>query len=334
MRVLFRVDAGKGAGLGHLTRCLALARALSDAGAECIFLTSREVQERVERAGFTFLTLDDTEDLLQTIMSAQQNECRVIVVDSYHVGADYLAQLRDAGFYVVMLDDLAAFPFPNQLVVNGSIYAGAKEYISASKDTHFLLGTKYILLREEFWNVTPRPLRPSVQTILILLGGMDPLNLMPRLIQQLDTLAGDFQITVVIGPFFENRSEVEQAAKRAMHCVEWVFNPSDTRELILGADAAISAGGQTIHELLVCGCPTLALAIAENQVPNVGAWAERDAVLRVTGAQEKISFDEVRQAMQKLIGSCELREKLRANGRQWIDGAGTQRVAQEILNEC
>lgn len=336
MRVLLRVDAGAEFGLGHFTRSLALAQALRQSHAACTFLTTPKAQARVEQAGCDFVSLDavapgSQADLEKTCATAREKQCAVVVVDSYRIGADFLAGLRAANLYVVMIDDLAAFPFPCHMVVNGSIYADAKKYISAKGDTQFLLGAEYILLREEFWNVAPPLLKQRVQNILLLLGGSDALNLMPRLIQELDPLKGDFQITAVMGPFFENRNEVEHAAANAQRRVELAVNPTEQRKLILNADLAISAGGQTIHELLVCGCPTLALAIAENQVPNVHGWAERGAVRAVAGTGRDISFEDISCQTQDLLESYEMRSSLRANGRRWIDGLGARRVAEAIL---
>jgi len=337
-RVLFRVDAGSGIGLGHLVRCLALAHALQQLGLECSFFTSSKVEARVQSHGGIFTPLGAFKvggalDLEQTIGLAHQHNCRAVIVDSYDTDANYLARLRDEHFFVVMIDDLAAFPFPCQLVVNGSIYAQDKLYGSASGDTEFLLGPQYILLRPEFWNIEPKPLREQVENILVLLGGFDPLDLMPRLLGALDTLKGPLRITAIVGLFFENRSEIEAVARGMEHAIELEFNPPDVRDLILDADMAISAGGQTIHELLACGCPTVALPIAENQLPNVQAWAERGAVLAVADTlamMQAKAVNRVMGAIQTLHQSPQLRAELRENGRRWIDGQGAVRVAKKI----
>lgn len=337
MRALLRVDAGTGIGLGHLTRCLALARALGERGGECFVLSAREVEARVRGQGLGFCEMGRAApgsdgDLAETMRLAKELDCATVIVDSYQTDAAYLAQLRAQGLFVVMIDDPAAFAFPCQMVVNGSLYADRQRYVSATGDTEFLLGTRYILLRPEFWNVSPAPLRERVENVLVLLGGFDPLNLMPRLLEMLDGMRGDFRVTAVVGPFFENREEVEAAAHKASRRVDLRFNPPDVRDLMLSADAAISAGGQTIHELLVCGCPTLALAIAENQRVNVEAWAECGAVATVSGAEESIAPGEVAGVMQGMVDVFAERARLRERGRNLIDGQGAMRVAIRLMD--
>lgn len=337
MQVVFRVDAGVNAGLGHLMRCLSLARALERLGATCLFLSDGQAAARVTSAGFEFTSLqsDDVggeQDLEQVITLARARQAKIVVVDSYHVDAAYLSQLRRAGFFVIAIDDLAAFPFPCQIVVNGSIYANEKQYHSNTGDTLFLLGPRYIFLREEFWNLPPRVIRERVENILLLLGGNDPRNLMPRLIAGLDALPGDFTITAVVGPFFENDVEIERAARGCQHRVELVIDPPTTRDVILAADLAISAGGQTLYELLAAGCPTIAIPIADNQIPNVRAWAERGSVLTVVVDDVELWLNGLRECVSSLMDSRDRRLALRLAGQKWIDVFGAERAAKATIS--
>ena len=54
MNVVIHADSGPATGLGHVQRCLALAAALAELGAECSFVVPDvpAVRERIEHAGF------------------------------------------------------------------------------------------------------------------------------------------------------------------------------------------------------------------------------------------------------------------------------------------
>lgn len=180
-----------------------------------MFLTNGDptVQDRVASFGFEANTLNGEKpggirDLKHTLNMAARYRCDAVVVDSYHVDANYLERLRAAGLFVMAVDDLARYPFPCQLVVNGGAHTQQLPYRSSSADTRFLLGPEYALLRPEFWDVPPRTVRETVQNVLVTLGGADLYNLMPEFVDLLDDLPGDFTVTAIVGPFFE----IEQPA--------------------------------------------------------------------------------------------------------------------------
>lgn len=340
MKVLFRVDAGPRIGLGHLQRCLSLAMALHKFNAACIFLCNNEpkVKDRVTRFGFYGRTLDTIEswgadDLAQTIQMAAANRCNAIVVDSDYEGAGYLSKLRSAGFFVCAIEDTAPHPFPCQLVVNGDGHACQLLYHSSSRDTIFLLGTEYSILRPEFWKIPKRTLRDVAQNILLTLGGDDIYNLMPRILGLLGELPGTFFVTAIIGPFFDNLAEIEIAAKNARYPVRLIHAPDAVHKLMLNADVAVSAGGQTLYELACVGCPTVAVRVASNQDGQLQVFA-KEGFLRVVGrANDNDIVDSIGNALLSLLSNTEARDSMGAAGQRLVDGQGALRVARMILAE-
>lgn len=337
--VLFRVNAGPHIGLGNLQRCLSLATALHRLGATCIFLTNEDptVRNRIMAFDFEASKLNgvergSAEDLKHTFAMAVRYRCDAAVVDSYHIDPGYLRQLWAAGLFVVAIDDLARFPFPCQLVVNGGAHSHRLSYYSSSGDTLFLLGPQYALLRPEFWDVPPRTVRDTVQNVLVTLGGADPHNLMPEMLGLLDDVPGDFTVTAIVGPFFQKRAEVECVARHCRRLVRLVLGPDSLRDLMLATDLAVSAGGQTLYELAATGTPTVAVQVADDQAGSLqGLAAER--VVQVAGCVGEAGLvDCVREAMQDLIQSKDARMEMSAAGQQLVDGQGARRVAEAIVS--
>lgn len=335
VRALFRVDAGPHIGLGHLQRCLSLATALHQLGATCIFLTNGDptVQNRIAAHGFEPIRLDGVEtggavDLKQTLDTVTRYPCDAVVVDSYHVDADYLGRLRAMGLFTVAIDDLARYLFPCQLVVNGGAHAHQLAYRSSSGDTRFLLGPRYALLRPEFWDVPPRVVRDTVQNILVTLGGADPHNLMPQLLRLLDDLPGDFTMTAIVGPFFQNRAEVEYAARNCRRSVGLVDAPDSVRDLMLEADLAISAGGQTLYELAATGTPTVAVQVAQNQAASSHALA-KEGVVRVAGRVGEVELiGRIKDEVCVLMASRDARVAMCKAAQRLVDRQGAVTVAE------
>jgi spore coat polysaccharide biosynthesis predicted glycosyltransferase SpsG len=314
--------------------------ALCHFDATCLFLTNEEptVRDRVTRFGFDSHTLDTAEswgagDLEQTIAMAASHGCTAVVVDSDYEGADYLSQLRSAGFFVCAIEDIAPHSFPCQLVVNGDAHASQLPYHSSSGDTLFLLGPEYSILRREFWDIPSRVVRDVAQNILVTLGGADPYNLMPRVLGLLDELPGTFAVTAIIGPFFDNLVEVQTIAACTKHLVKLVFSPESVRDLMLEADLAVSAGGQTLYELACVGCPTIAVRMASNQDGQLQVFAVSGFV-RVAGrADDSGIVTAIGDTLLSLLSDSKARAAMSGAGQRLIDGQGALRVAQAILAE-
>ena len=337
---LFRVDTGVHVGLGHLQRSLALSTALRQGGVESFFFSNREndSHQALECLGMEIAYLSQHEswtptDVEETFEEACRNDCDFVVVDSHQASSDYLCQLRSAGLFVIARDDLARICFPCHMVVNGNADANQLAYHSSSGDTVFLLGLEYIVLREEFWQLPSRTMRDDVSNILVTVGGTDSQNLMPRCLRLLSELPDDFAVTAIVGPFFQNVAEVKTAVEDARHPVRLVYSPDSVQELMLEADLAISAGGQTLYELARVGCPTLAVRTASDQGRQLKALAKAGAVRAVGDAGDPDMITALRLQLVSLLRDPEARADLANTSQRLVDGEGALRVAQRILSE-
>ena len=338
--LLFRVDAGPHVGLGHLQRCLSLATAVRQFYVGCVFVTNENpmVRDRVTRFGFEKYSLSrieswSAEDLTRTISIAGLHRSDAIIVDSDCEGADYLDRLRKAGFFVCAIEDIAPHSFPCQLVVNGDAHAHQLQYHSSYGDTLFLLGPEYSILRAELWNVEPRVVKEAVENILVTVGGADPCNLTPRVLGLLNQVPGNFSVTTIIGPFFDNIEEIEDTAASADRPVRLVYFPDEVGDLMVQADLAISAGGQTLYELACAGCPAVALRMAANQDGQLQVF-EESGFIRIAGRGDDYRVVlAIGDAIHSFLADPQTRAAMSVAGQRLIDGQGAIRVAQTVVNE-
>jgi UDP-2,4-diacetamido-2,4,6-trideoxy-beta-L-altropyranose hydrolase len=340
-KTLFRVQADKRIGLGHLRRCLSLASALKEIGTECMFLTNRDVYVATRISALGHESCEDHRskighrgDLEYVQRVAHRNDCGIIVVDSYEANESYLRSLKSMGFYVTAIDDLAAQPFACQLVINGGAQARQLPYESSSGDTVFLLGSEYALVSQEFWQVPPRDIRENMHTILILMGGADPNNLMPRLIDALDKLTADFEIKAVIGPFYRARDELGRAANDCRKSLRVLNAPESMADILRDCDIAISSGGQTLYELAAMGIPAVAIEVAENQRKSLEALAAEGAIVLAGRAFDQGLMETVTSAAARLILSYNERLEMSKAGRRIVDGQGPRRAAKIITERA
>ena len=339
-RVLFRVDAGPGIGLGHLRRCLALAAGLADHGCSCVFLLEEHqaARNRIEAAGWPIEVLGlapgqagGAADLARVRAAASAAGAATVVVDSYAVAAGFLAGLRAYGLRVVAIDDLARESFSAHVVVNGGIQASRLPYRSTTGDTQFLLGPAYTMLQPGYREIPTRPIARDVRHVLVTVGGDDTRNLTADLLTCLDRTSGVFDVRAVVGPFSCAGDRVDQAARGSRRAVTVVHGAADLREFMLEADIAVSAAGQTLYELAAAGTPTIAFAVADNQAGSLRGLADAGVVRSAGRVSDPGFHDRLAMLIDSLTSDVGARAGLSAAGQRLVDGRGAARVAGAVV---
>lgn len=329
-RILFRTEAGPHVGLGHLQRCLSLAQGLAAVGAECRFLVNPDtsVLQRIRRFAFEASPAEfrkpwTAEDMEETADRAQAWGCSAVVVDSYSKEPEYLEGLRSKSLFSCSVEDLPYPPFACHAVINPAPNAQNLGYRSSSGDTRFLLGPQFALLRREFWNVPLQPPRERIRQILVTAGGAGRTGLLKSLLEPLASLPSDISVTVILGPFAEG---VDIASGR----IEIVRSPETVLDLMLAADLAVTAGGQTLYELACIGCPAVAFSAAANQDGQLASFVEAGAARHAGAVQDSDLPQKVAGALRELAENPELRARMSQAGRRLVDGQGALRAARAL----
>lgn len=326
--IAIRVDGNSEIGFGHLMRMKALAREFSKLGAEVIFLSRNP--ENVE--GYRTLQLDcqtcDEEDLLIEDMLIK-TQAEMLIIDSYDYTPERLDRAGQLDLVSVYVDDLNRYPFNTDLVVNGNLYAPGLHYRGRAK---LFLGTKYLLMREEFARASLRSLNPNVEQVLITCGAADRENITPGMLRVLKSYKHfeDLHWHVAIGPVFQNTAEIEALARDCSN-VSLHHNPV-MRKLMSFCDISISAAGSTTYELAACGVPSLLVIVADNQV-RLAQEAQQQGLAFNLGWHHELDTTRLYSALDRLLHNPALRETMSRRGQESIDGRGAQRVANTLLDE-
>ena len=337
--ILFRVDANQTVGLGHLQRCISLAKALETLDVNSIFLTYNrsEAISRIKRFGLevcelTISDLWDEQDSAFTVDLASERECDAIVVDSYLANSEYISSVSNNNLVTCVIDDMASYSYSCQIVVNGNLNAKELFCLPTSGDTLFLLGPEYLMLRQEFWDASNFVVSPTIHNILVVLGGSDIHNLMPNILEMLDDTPYDFVINAIIGPFVNNEYNIDQVVDKARHAINLFRAPDEVKDLMIQADLAISAGGQTLYELLRVGCPTVAVEVAPNHSKQLEALVELGCLHTVCNVADNSVVSNIAKSVHLLLSDYHLRSSTSNMGQQLFDGQGALRVANLLYD--
>lgn len=350
--IAIRADGNNEIGIGHVMRCLTVAEALRDKGADVVFyLADDSCKELVSDRGFQWVILGTKYDRLEEeteilLPALEEGGAETVIVDSYYVTPEYLQELRKK-FRTVYLDDLNRFEYPVDLLINYNVFAKETDYpyamsyeqdesgtVCAQKKqerTVLLAGPNYAPVRKEF-SQCRRSSWDKAEHCLISLGGSDAYSLSLKISKKM-LESTDLVLHVVCGPFNRCKQELRELEKEEARIVIHE-NVADMWNLMKQCDIAISAAGSTMCELATAGLPAVTFSFVENQRYIAEEFGVRKAAMFVEHYQEENEaafLEGISFAVSELINHEDLRRQIAENARSLVDGMGALRLAQAIL---
>lgn len=262
---LIFADGKLGVGLGHFSRCCALAYLLEQYHFRVRLFDSATLQENLQPS---FL----------------------IVIDSYVLGLDSYVLATQYAPNCLFFDDTLRLPYPPSILLNNAFGADLKAYSLKYPHHKLWIGRGYPLLQEPFLKSLRQKkcIKEHISDVLVTLGGEDICNLMPKLLAMLLKNYPDLKLHYTY-PKDLNLGEQTQRYEK--------LSPQEMQSLMQKVDIALCAGGQTLGELLACGVPCIALETAQNQRFNLEGYAK--AILQIRDITSNLS-SQIRNALESI----------------------------------
>ncbi len=345
--LLIRADATKIIGVGHVMRCLALAQAWRGRGGQVVFVShcdSEGIKKRINEDGFDLVSIEsphpDRADVRLTLEilhsyheGAGRQVCCWLVTDGPHFDAAFHLSIKDAGYDLMVVDDLNNQTCYNaDIVLNQNLNAEIIRY-SHRGDARLLLGIKYVMLREEIlkYRNWKRKIPDQATKILVTLGGADTDNATWNVISALRWLDCDnVKIKVVIGPVNTRMACYHSAIADLSYDVELLYAVDNMSELIKWADMSIICAGGTLWECLFMRCPIISFAVNAVQHDILQSLNDKDVIMYM-GYVKNVEDKKVGESIEGMLYSSRLRTKLSNNGGEMIDGDGVSRIVDAMM---
>lgn len=355
-RVVIRVDASTEMGMGHLMRCLSLARLLADDGAAVLFLLRSHAAglvQLIEGEGHAVRLLPDPanrpdealadgnaharwlptswkHDAEQTLAAVDRfGRVDWLIVDHYALDGRWERVLRERVPRILAIDDLADRHHDCDMLLDQNLVLEMDSRYDGRvpPGCRMLLGPRYALLRAEFAqrrnSLMPR--NGEVGRILVGFGGSDPGNETAKALAAIKSLhSPSLAVDVVIGLTNPNADSL------ALLCGEMSMTrlhrgAGNMAELMENAGLAIGAGGIMSWERCCLGLPTIAVDIADNQIGALKALAGSGAVTYL-GSAPSVTVERLAGAIRSMLDDPAWTRAMGEAAGALVDGLGTSRV--------
>ena len=349
-RYVFRVDASNDIGIGHVMRCLTLARRLRDRGGDICFIArtlpdfyrdvilsfgcsiamlpplGSAVDADAGPVHAAWLGVHWEDDATHTMLAIDAwGGTDVLVIDHYGIDRRWENLLRTRARLICVIDDLADRTHDCDLLLDQNLVTDpASRYrglVPAGCRTFF--GPGHALLRPEFQTAQAQMRHRDgvIHRIFVFYGGADLNDLTSLTLDALTPrLCAELEIDVVVGAINPHIDSLRARIKATPH-VSLHVQPSNIAALMAAADLAFGACGTASWERCMLGLPTIVVISAQNQEAPTRGLVEAGAVESL-GHADKVNVEDIRVAFDRLAADRTRCRTMSAAARSLMQATG------------
>ena len=349
MNVAIRVDASIDIGSGHVMRCLTLAEQFRENGDNVIFicretLGSKEVL--IKEKGFSVHSLPFIQgplklwmlsnwqmDAYETNKILAVKNIDLLILDHYAIDSKWESKVKTENLKVLVIDDGEERYHNCEVFLNPTYGAqnNKKQYeLFCGKNTLFLLGTNFMILREEFDNIKGSfQINSSKIYMHVFFGGMDfnnyTLKFSEFLVEEFDFV----HLLIVVGKDYEFDSELEELKKRYNKQITIYKDITNMAEIMKRCHVAFGAPGTTTWERAALGIPSAYLSTADNQIQILKQLSSENICLYL-GEADKLGKKDFLKCMKKFLFDREKLSIYKNNSKKIINIDGKKQIVNAV----
>lgn len=321
--------------MGHLVRCSALANMIKE-NFEIGFITKNTpdgVLHKFLPSEYTSFKIESNDEFKFLSEMEILRVGNILVLDNYSFDAEYQSKIKKSGVKTVYVDDLIAFNYNVDVIINQAENIKDSDY-KTSSPVKFCLGSKYILLREPFLKAaqSERQLK-KIESVFVSFGGADMDNVSQKVVKTLLKFSQLKNIHVLSSSVNENidkwKNEFGNLSVVKFHSdlkAEEVCSLMQSCELALGPCSNLAL------ELCAIGIVFITGTTADNQNNYYKALTGNSAVLGIGKWQElgeETLYEKLNSVM--IYDQKDLNWFIK-NQRNYIDGQSGKRLLDVFID--
>ena len=341
---IFRVNAGLRTGLGHLSRCLNIAREISPCSSLTFFVKTDDenvvnhfLKKVNDLDGLEIIicnhVLSLEKDVTMLIQYVKEKQA-YLILDHYDVTEDYQLALKKAGVHWLQLDSHANQKFYGDYVLHGSPGAIMKLYknLRGSDETQFLLGPEYVLVGKRYRELHGiATVRKRVSRVLLSFGGGYAKGALLKYVPELSCRFRDLTFCVIVRGEHPDISNLRLLANQCDH-LELCVDCENIPDLMFSCDFGILAPGGMSYEAATLGLPLLLIALEDNQEINLKGCSAI-GIAQSLGMIENVSANDLCLALENLISQPSQLQEMSSIALKLFDGQGARRIGCILNNK-
>lgn len=348
MLIIVRADTSPRIGIGHVRRCVTLARALREFGADVRFaihdwgadlapllgefldgalrLPSPCPEQQADPA--SWLSHGQEFDFQELMTGLDGVRPDWIIVDHYALDAEWHDLARgELGCRILVIDDLADRQLGADLVVDPNWDRDHRaKYDKVIGQAELLGGPRFALIDPRFATGQPRERSVDVTSIGIFMGGTDPARATLPVIKAVRASGFDGEIGIVSSSMNPDLSSLHEAAHTDGLVVVDVDLP-DLTNFFQRHQLFILAAGGTTWERMASAAPAIAVITADNQRDIATQLAEQGLQWVIeAGDWAKLAY-----ILPFILADTASLLELGQRGSELVDAKGAGRVAAALF---
>lgn len=288
-KIIFRADGNSNTGLGHLYRLFALVE-IYKSDFDIVFVTREDTILEVIPSDYSIkiipktVSLDEEPKWLSAFFNPEN--C-TIVADGYQFVSSYQKSLKEEGFSLIYIDDLATEYMYADVVINHSPSVKEMDFI-AEPYTKFLLGTDYAMLRPSFLKAAKQKNTINkINTAFVCFGGADFFDMSFKATKALLSFNEIKEVNIVVGGAYKHKAIFELEAENKKVKLYSNLDEIVLFNLIKGCNFGIVPCSTISYELCCIGVPFIGGYFVENQKNIYKGFVNNDIFFNGYNFQDK-----------------------------------------------
>lgn len=332
MHVFFRVDLSNKIGLGHLKRCLRIAKLFKKS--KVIFILSKKNKNYDFFKNYKFKIFEinnpnlnvrkDIKSTIKIIRKIKSNTKKILFIDSYKLGETWESEIKKKVDKLIAIDDLKRKHDVDLLINQNWYFKNNKKYFKIYKNIKNLaFGPNYHLCEKKlltnnnkiFWT--------------IFFGGSDNENYTLKVLKKISLIKNIKICVILLNSSKDNIRKIKDFIKKKnLKNIIIKKNLENLKKIFIKTKYYIGSGGSTSWERILYQIPSLIIATTDDQKDLSYNLSKNN--LQLNMHKSKITSSKIFEKIKELESK---RYEITQNMKYLIDNFGLERLKLFINNK-